>query len=268
MSKSKTKKPDATRNDSAKGTVSHLAKVAAAKAARIKAGPRAIIAMLYQIADNGLKSGRASGNVYMRNGRIRKMVVPALVQNGYTTPVRSLFSTLSSSWNDLTEAQRAGWNQSTSFFKSNRFAVQFPLKGKSLYVALNANLVNTGGTPVDDCPLPIQVNGITDLSFVADESTPQITLTFTPTPTDGDVVHLVYATAPLSAGVSKPSNSAFRLIGTVPATTATGVTLNAEYVAKFGAYTDGSKIFIKLIPVSISTGQAGAAIVASSIVVP
>lgn len=268
MSKSKSRKVGATVDGEAP-IHTHLAKVAAAKAARmIKNAPRAIIAMLYQIADNGLKSGRASGNVYMRNGRVRKMVVPSLVQNGYTTPVRSLLSQLSSAWNALTQAERDSWINSSSFFRSNRFGTSFSLKGKQLYVALNANLVNTGVAPVNECPLPADVPGITELTITADDSANTLSLAFTPDPTDANVNHLVYATAPLSAGVNRPSSSAFRLIQLIGTAEVSPVNASASYIAKFGAFPTGSKIFVKLIPVNATTGQAGAAIVADTIVVP
>lgn len=230
-------------------------------------GGTAQYAMLYMIADNAKKSGRADGNVYMRNGVIRGMRVPSLVQNNFTQLQRGSLSQLSSSWNALTQDQMNSWNNASGFFASDRFGRSIEIKGKALYVRLNQNLFNSNSTLITVAPVPTSVNGITNLSFVADDSGNTFILTFTPTPTDADVKHLIFATAQLSAGTFRPSKSAFRLIGLIPIATATGVDIQADYVAKFGLPVTGNKIFIKLIPVNRVTGQAGPAIVASSVVI-
>jgi len=71
----------------------------------------------------------------------------------------------------------------------------------------------------------------------------------------------------MSAGTFRPSRSAYRLITTIADGATTPVDINAAYVAKFGAPVTGNKIFVKTIPVHGVTGQAGIAMVASSVVV-
>lgn len=224
-------------------------------------------AMLYMIADNAKKSGRADGNVYMRNGVIRGMKVPALVQNNFTQLQRGSLSQLSASWNALSQAQMATWNNARGFFASDRFGRSVEISGKTLYVRLNQNLFNIGLAPIVVAPAPTAVNGITNLSMVIDDSANTFVLTFAPTPTDANVAHLVFATAQLSPGTFRPSKSAYRLISTIIGGVATGTDINAAYVTKFGAPVTGNKIFIKLIPINDNTGQAGPAIVADAVVV-
>jgi hypothetical protein len=203
----------------------------------------------------------------MRNGVIRGMRVPSLVQNNFTQLQRGSLSQLSASWNSLTQAQMRTWNTARGFFASDRFGRSVEISGKTLYVRLNQNLFNIGQAPIVVAPVPTAVNGITNLSFVVDDSANTFALTFAPTPTAAGVIHLIFATAQLSAGTFRPSKSAYRLINILPAATATGEDINSSYVAKFGAPVTGNKIFIKLIPVNMLTGQAGPAIAADSVVI-
>lgn len=222
-------------------------------------------AILYIFAFDGKVSGRMDGNVLMRNGRGRGFVVPSLVQNGYTAGVRSLLAQLSQGFRGLTQAQIAAWN-SFEMTVSNRFGQSKIIKGKACYVRLNANLINVGGTPISDPPVLEDVAGITSLSFTATAPN-TMPLTFSPTPTDANVAHLVFATANLSPGISRPSKSAFRLIDVIAGGTATGVAEGANFVTKFGSLVAGDKVFVKLVPVNFTTGQAGVGIIASAVVV-
>src|SRR5262245_32873673 len=79
------------------------------------------LCMLYLWANNGKMSGRADGNVYMRNGRTRGFRVPSLVRNAYTSLVRSIFTGFSQAFSNLTSDQILSWDN-FSYVKSNRFA--------------------------------------------------------------------------------------------------------------------------------------------------
>lgn len=222
--------------------------------------------MLYMIAENAKKSGRADGNVYMRNGRIRGMAMPSNPQTSYQTEQRANFSTLSSGWNSLTEPQRIAWN-GFSIQDTDRFGREVFISGKAAYVALNRNLFNTGDTAISDPPLPVGVPAPSSLSFVADDSSNTILLTFDPTPVPANYTWLVYATPMQSPGTFAPSASKYRLIAALTAGTATGEDIHAAYLARFGAILTGQKIFVKIVAVSTTSGIASAPIVASSIVV-
>ena len=226
-------------------------------------------AMLYLIADNGKKSGRASGNVYMRNGRVRGFVVPALVQNAYTTAARALLAQLSQGWSALTDANRLTWDSITWLFKSDRFGNPKLVKGKAAYVMLNANLVNVAQSPIADAPVASDgVAGVESVTVTPDQSTGELNIGFSPTPTTAGITHLLFATAPFSAGVSRPSASRFRLIDTILPATATPYDAASAYTTKFGsAWKDnagyvGAKIGILLKPINIITGVEGGNIMA------
>jgi hypothetical protein len=222
------------------------------------------LAMLYSLANNGKLSGRADGNVYMRNGRIRGMRVPSLVQNAYTQTQRSNFGSLSSSWNALTQEQQLSWINARGFFMSDRFGNSVEVSGKELYVRLNQNLFNVGVAPITTAPLPTDVAGPTELTITADISSTTLDVAFTPNPTGHAV--LLFATSPQSAGTFRPGASKYRLIASLGAGTASPYDAWAQYVAKFGTPSSGSKVFIKTVPINEVTGQAGAACIGSAIV--
>lgn len=224
--------------------------------------------MLYSLANNGKLSGRADGNVYTRNGRVRAFTVPALVQNSKTALVRNRLATNSSDWNSLSDDERAGWNSATGYKTTDRFGREIPLVGKQLFVSLNNNLANAGIATISECPLPELVDGITSLSIAEfDISDEEMLLTFDASPTNPNVKHLVFATAPQSAGTSRPSSSKYRQIAVMPGTTSTGYDIGAAYVARYGTPPLGSKIYVKLTPILTTTGQAGVSLIAGTTVV-
>ena len=93
-----------------------------------------------------------------------------------------------------------------------------------------------------------------------------MSIDFAPTvPANTDVK--IFATAPMSAG-KEYVKAEYRLIGKMVPADVTGHAILTLYVAKFGSTGSiGQKIFVKLVPVNITTGQEGSATVASVITV-
>lgn len=227
-------------------------------------------AFLYIFGQFGKFSGRMDGDVMMRNGRGRGFVVPALVRNTYTMTARGLLSILSSGYRALTAAQVAAWRAFT-MDSSNRFGQTVAVKGKDAYVRLNANLINIGQATIVTPPVLGAVDGITDVSTVAvDASAQTAVFVFGVSPTAANTSHKLFATRPLSNGITRPSASEFRLIDVIPTGSATPYDFAAAYIAKFGALTGtaGNKIFIQLYAVNDTTGQMTPSVGASGVIVP
>ncbi len=130
---------------------------------------------------------------------------------------------------------------------------------------LNRNLHDIGVSPITSCPLPTAVPTVVGLSAVADFSSQSLVISFTGT-TDANVVHKVFASPGLSAGINS-AGTRLRMIGTIPGATAATSTQTTEYIAKFGAVPAvGTKIFIEITPVDDSTGIAGAKTIFSCVV--
>lgn len=224
-------------------------------------------AMLYSIANDGKLSGRADGNVYMRNGRIRGMKVPALVQNQYTQRVRNGLGQLSASFRALGQDIIAAWNSATGFTYTDRFGRQHPLTGKALYLRLNQNLLSIDSTTISAPPVAEAVEGVTYLQVEPDGTTAKFNVTFDPSQVATGVRLLVSATAPLSPGITRPSRSAFRDISYIDSGSNSPQDIYLDYVGKFGSLPVGSKVFVRVIAINSSTGQASPSIIASNVVV-
>jgi len=215
-------------------------------------------ALLYIFAFDGKMSGRMDGNVLMRNGRGRAFVVPALVRNSYTITARALFSQFSSGYNGLTPAQILAWSE-FSMGVSNRMGQAKTIKGKDCYVRLNVNLTLVAGAPITNPPVLVGVTTpITSGTLTATAVTGVVSLAYAPSPTAGTTEHLVFATKPLRNSITKPSKSAYRLIGIITSGSATPFVATTAYAAKFGAITGlaGDKIFMSLTAIDNATGQA------------
>lgn len=228
-------------------------------------------AVLYLFANNGKVSGRMGGDVKMRNGRGRGFTVPALVRNIYTLQARANLGGFSSAFRGLTATQIAGWNAATGFTYIDRFAQTHVLKGKALYVRLNTNLTNVGATTIDDAPVAL---GVTPLiwdapGLVAAVGASNFELHFTETsPIPTGFAAIFYATGALGAGISRPSQSAFRKFQTLPAGATSPNNQFTAYTAKFGGLIAGSKIFVQARLINTTTGEASAISETVAIVAP
>lgn len=224
--------------------------------------------MLYLLANNGLLSGRASGNVYQRNGRLRGFAVPKLVQNDFTNSVRNRFGQNSSDWNSLSDDERNSWLSASGFTTSDRFGRTIPLVGKQLFVSLNNNLAAVGIATIAECPLPELVDSITTLTpGTFDNSASTCSLAYAPSPVPANTAVLLFATAPQSAGTSRPGNSKYRVIAQLAPADASPKGVGASYVIKFGVPPVGAKVFFKAVSINTITGQAGVPVFAMTTVV-
>jgi hypothetical protein len=218
---------------------------------------------------NGM-SGKLSGDVYSHNGSTSYVRKKGKVTNPKTssqTSVRNRFTGLSQGWKGITANQRAAWNASTAnFTKKGAFGVTKVPSGAQLYQKLNNNLLNIGGSAISDVPQPASVAAFSSLAVTATAGTPTLSATFSPA-IPASVKVLVFATAPQSAGKSYIKNL-FRQIGILASTDTSPKNLLSLYTAKFGSVgVAGQQIFIKLVPVATASGQQGAVIQASCIII-
>lgn len=219
-------------------------------------------AVLYMFANDGVVSGRMSGDVKMRNGRGRMFKVPALVRNIYTSAARVNLSSFSSAWNSLSEGERNGWNN-FSYVKSDRFGRPISIKGKQAYVGLNTNLINIAQATINTAPVVVSgISGQFNLSLTSSAGGDSLSLAFDPDPVPADVSVIVFATAPLRPGVYRPSQSAFRMIGFEASGAASPFALETKYKAKYGSTAisanEGARIIVQTVCVDWNTGQASA----------
>ena len=212
--------------------------------------------------------GKSNGHVFSKNrggAVIRTKVTPSNAQSVAQSNVRNRFTGLAQGWRGLTQAQRNAWNSAVaSFSRTDIFGDLRNPSGANLYQRLNNNLLAIGETALTVPPLPSEVQAVVASAVSAAVGTPAMSQTFAPA-IDADTKCQVFGTAPVSAGKSFVK-SEFRLLGTLSTSDTSPKNILSLYTAKFGnTGAIGQKIFIKLLPVNLNTGQTGSASVVSVI---
>lgn len=201
-------------------------------------------------------SGKLGGHVASRNragAYWRTKVTPVNPQTTAQLSVRNRLGSLSQDWRGLTDAQRAAWNGVvSSFAKTDVFGDLKNPTGFNLYQRLNNNLITIGEAAITVPPVPSAVAevGLTSITATAGAGTIAVVLTAA---VPGTSAVKVFATAPQSPGVTFVK-SEYRLITVLAAATATPVALGTAYVAKFGSWAVGQKLFFKFVFVDDTTG--------------
>jgi|SRR5882724_294826 len=212
---------------------------------------------------------KVGGTVYSKNrggAYTKNKVSPAQPRTSAQTTARSRMTTFAQGFRALTATQIAAWNSAVSAFqKTDIFGDLKSPSGINLYCKLNINLAQVGVAAITTPPLPIGVVGPVTLTPAAAAGAATFTLAFTVSPVPANTVWLLQATQQLSPGRSSV-NSFYRSFSTIAAAGTSPANIAAAYTAKFGTLVAGQKIFIKVIPVSSTTGIKGQAITVSTIV--
>jgi hypothetical protein len=213
---------------------------------------------------------KIGGHVASRNRAgafLRTKVTPINPGTTYQVNARNRFGGLSSAWRGLDAGEILAWNAAVSdYARTDIFGDLRNPSGFNLHQKLNNNLINIGESAITTPPLPEAVDAFNSLSIVANVTTPAINITFDPVIADTHKV-FVFATPGISPGISFVK-SAFRLIMVLSVASPPGFTILGPYVSKFSAVpVAGSKVFVRLVQVNVTTGQAGIPIQASTIVV-
>jgi hypothetical protein len=213
-------------------------------------------------------SGKIGGHVASRNragSYLRTKVTPVNPNTSFQQGIRNRLTGISQAWKALTAAQRLSWNAAVSdYSKTDVFGDLRNPSGFNLFQRLNNNLSVCGIAQISVPPVPGAVYAMTSMSLAVVTGSPALTLTFAGAIPATDKVKL-FATPPLSQGISFVK-SEFRLIGILATADSSPKVITTLYGAKFGAVTaNGLKIFVKAVPVNISTGQEGSGLIASAI---
>lgn len=210
--------------------------------------------------------GKLGGTVFTKNrsgAACRVKVTPVNHQSPDQQEVRVNFGGRSSAFRSLTQDQINAWNEAAAsgFPITNIWGDPVHLTGANLYTSLNLNLAIVGVAAISDPPSAGTVSSPTGLApaGLAGAATLFANAAFGPA---SDVVPAntalaVFATAPVSRGVSFVK-SKYRLIDFLDAAEDTGTTnLNTAYSDKFGALVAGQKIYMQVVAINKTTGQAG-----------
>lgn len=218
------------------------------------------MAVLVALPEGQKRSGKSGTLVWLRNDIMRTWALPRVVRNAYTTAVRATLSGLSTAWRGLTQAQQSGWINGGRGIV-NRLGKHVEINGKTCYVQLNANLTTIGVATYNDYQAP---GAVVVPKYAApitlDIGTTKLTINVSNSSLDSGIV--IEATAPLSAGINSPKNSAFRVIRAQNTSAAYQASLTRDadnytaYVAKFGAPVAGDCVFVRAKYINNVTGDS------------
>jgi len=212
--------------------------------------------------------GKIGGQVASRNrggAYMRTKVTPLNPNTASQQAARTLLTSYSQGWRNLTAAQRSAWNSAVSdFSRTDVFGDIKNPTGFNLYVRLNVNIENVNETPITSPPLPSAVTASVASAAVFAVGAGTGTIAFSPTVATSMAV-IVRATPSLSPGKSFVK-SEYRIIKVLVATDTSPDDIWAAYIAKFGSPTVGGKVFVSLETVNVLTGQKSTTSQASTIV--
>lgn len=202
-------------------------------------------------------SGKLGGQVFSKNrsgSYVRTKVTPSNPQTLAQQASRATLAAVSSAWSDLTDIQRASFNNAVEDWKkTDIFGDLKKPTGKNLFSALNINLINTGQAQITVAPPKVEIPYFGLTSVEGDVSDAEILLVASSAPA-GFVV-LISATPPQSAGTSFFKGK-YRDLTFQPSATASAYDLYADYAAKFGAPLAGANVSFR-IKLIAPNGQAG-----------
>lgn len=213
--------------------------------------------------------GKIGGHVASKNrsgSYFRTKVSPVNPQSSFQSAVRAIFTTLSQAWRSLSTAQIAAWNAAVDNFKgTNVFGDIKTPSGMNVFMRLNQNIVNVGGSQINVPPTDLSSPDGTEFTATSDVSDTEVELTWASGAVPASTVRVVEATPPVSPGVSFVKNQ-FRVIANIAAAAVSPQDVWADYVAKFGAPVAGQKIIVRMKDVSLTTGLTSPYYYASLIV--
>ena len=193
------------------------------------------------------QSGRVGPVVYVnsRYGQIvRQFVPPRNPRTPDQQRNRSHFGAVSSRWRALAPEQRIAWCiASADSYTVSRTGRRVALNGYNYFVRVNAARAHLGLSQFD---LPPAVPAVPTFSPVAELSvthTGDAVTIKVRVPSQPGQTTLVQGTAPVSAGVRCVQH--FPLLGLLPAPVDGWSDITALYVARYGAPTVGSVVFIR-----------------------
>lgn len=203
--------------------------------------------------------GKLNGSVFTKNrygNALRNKVTPVNRRTPHQQSIKALFTYYTQKWRSLTDEQHKAWNAAVEDFKRNNiFGDSVKPTGSNLYCELNANLALIGGSELTNPPLQMKIDGVKSFKLNIDSTvgSEKFEIIYDPSPTSGDVFHLIFATRCYSPGKSF-IQSEYRLIGVISAGATTPYDALGDWQNRYGTLAAGQMVSVKLVPVHKGTG--------------
>ena len=127
---------------------------------------------------------KLNGSVFARNrggAYVRTKVTPLNPQSVRQVAARNLLTSLAQGFRSLSQAQITAWNEAvTQWQTTDIFGDLVSPTGLALYVRLNSNISNGGGTLITTPPAPVGASALTEISLSAAVTGDTFEITFDP----------------------------------------------------------------------------------------
>jgi|ERR671922_504954 hypothetical protein len=200
------------------------------------------------------------GNIMLRTPQ------PTKTQSPFNTRVRSHFVQFSKSWwSELTPTQRDGWRSlAAANPRPNVWGDEFPITGLAYYLMLNTRLSLVDEPVLLDAPADQAVTSLATLSIAA--SAPStLALTFTASPTPADHRLYLFATPPLSPGITN-FDGKYLFLGAAPLATSSPYAAGSLYTARCGDLFIDRQVAVRAALLNTDNGALSPFIIATDIV--
>jgi hypothetical protein len=190
-------------------------------------------------------SGKVGLEVSMpgRYGQVRRAwVVPANPNTVAQLGVRGRLATVARRFDALTQSQQDAWSvAATSQMTRSRLGTSGPLTGLQLFVKVNATLLMFGMDQVDVPPALPQLAAAAPQNLVITNTGGTIALKLT-VPTSPGQNTTLRASGSVPSGTRRVPS--LRHLGMCPTPAQGSSDITSLYVAKYGAPTPGSRVFV------------------------
>jgi len=218
-------------------------------------------------------SGSLGGATFSKNKGglfVRARIKGTNPQSDAQTAQRGQFAAISAAWRGLTDEQRTAWETATAYFPyQDKLGQTKNYSGAQLFGKLNGGIrsASPSASLLTSPPAPVSIPSLTVTGFAAtnDSGNMALTGTFAPTTVPADCVLMVYTTSGLSAGISSPQNSAYKLLGRIAA----GANISTQLAVLDGGQPTAAletKVFLSMSLISTVTGQMAEVLNTSAIV--
>jgi len=212
---------------------------------------------------------KLNGSVFSKNrggAYVRTKVTPVNAQTVRQVEARSLLASLAQSFRSLTQEQIAAWNSAVDQWqRTDIFGDLVRPTGLALYVRLNANISNAGGTLLTNPPAPVGAAAVSTLGIGAAVTGDVFDVSFAPASVPTDHAMYLESTSMQSPGINN-ANSKFRFIAVAGSSSTSPYDAFSDQTAKFGPLVAGQKAFVRAKFINTVTGEVSQSLVAQTIV--
>jgi len=169
------------------------------------------------------------------------------------TSSRVALAYIASQWRTLSAAEQASWAaMCASYPYIDKFGNPQTPSGYQLFCTLNSNIKLVYGY-IDTVPhIPTAESDVSPASFDTN-AIGGLEINFTPTAVSASYI-LLYASAPLSAGVTVPPRY-MRFLCKLPDDSASPFTITTDYLRIFPLLPSGSRVFLRAEQINFTNGQ-------------